>query len=61
MISTDSGPAPTTNTAELLAALAAIVGQAAVVTASDDLDPHLQDWRGRFKGRAVCMVRPGTR
>src|SRR5207237_642602 len=42
------------------AALAAIVGPPAVVTAPDDLEPHLQDWRGRFKGRAVCMVRPGT-
>src|SRR5664279_2815209 len=46
--------------AELAASLAAIVGAAAVLTAPEDLDPYLQDWRGRFKGRAACVVRPAN-
>ncbi len=60
MTSPQTVPAPAADTAELLASLAAIVGPAAVVTAADDLAPHLQDWRGRFKGRAICVVRPAT-
>ena len=61
-MSTDSAapPAATVDTAELTSSLAAIVGPAGVVTAPDDLDPYLQDWRGRFKGRAVCLVRPAN-
>ena len=61
-MSTDSAAAPaaTVDTAELTSSLAAIVGPAGVVTARDDLDPYLQDWRGRFKGRAVCLVRPAN-
>jgi FAD/FMN-containing dehydrogenase len=45
---------------ELATSLASIVGPAGVTTAPDELEPHLQDWRGRFKGRAVCLVRPAS-
>jgi FAD/FMN-containing dehydrogenase len=46
--------------AELAASLVSILGPAGVTTAPDDLEPYLQDWRGRFKGRAACLVRPAS-
>ncbi len=39
-------------------ALAAIVGAAQVLTASDDVARYLTDWRRRYTGRAVAVVRP---
>ena len=39
--------------------LAAIVGDAAVLT-GNDMDSHLTDWRGRYTGRARCVVKPAT-
>ena len=39
--------------------LAAIVGEAAVLTGSD-MDAHLTDWRGRYTGRARCVVKPAS-
>ncbi len=44
----------------LLAELIAIVGPAHVLTAAADLAPYLTDWRGRYRGAARCVVRPGT-
>jgi len=44
----------------LLAALANIVGPAHVLTMPADLAPHLVDWRGRYRGAARCVVRPGS-
>jgi FAD/FMN-containing dehydrogenase len=44
----------------LLSALADIVGPAHVLTAPADLAPHLVDWRGRYRGAARCVVRPGS-
>ncbi|MBP5997430.1 MAG: FAD-binding oxidoreductase [Azonexus sp.] len=44
----------------LLAELVAIVGPAHVLTAAADLAPYLTDWRGRYRGAARCVVRPGT-
>ena len=41
----------------LLAALAAIVGQAYVRT-GEQAAPHLTDWRGRYTGRALAVVLP---
>ena len=43
----------------LIASLAAIVGASHVLT-GDDLASYEQDWRGRAKGKALCVVRPGT-
>jgi FAD/FMN-containing dehydrogenase len=40
--------------------LAAIVGAAHVVTDPDLTASYETDWTGRFSGRALCVVRPGT-
>jgi FAD/FMN-containing dehydrogenase len=44
----------------LTATLAGIVGQANVLAEAVDLAPYLTDWRGRYKGAARCVVRPGN-
>ena len=44
----------------LLARLAAIVGHAQLLTDAGDMAPALSDWRGRYRGAARCVVRPGT-
>ena len=45
----------------LLAALRAAVGPAHVLTPADtDLEPWERDWRGRHRGRALAVVRPGN-
>ena len=40
--------------------LAAIVGPAHVLTGEAELAPYLTDWRGRYRGRALALVRPGS-
>ncbi len=40
--------------------LAAIVGEAFVLTASSDIEAFTTDHRGRYKGTAVAVVRPRT-
>ncbi|MBA3904468.1 MAG: hydroxyacid dehydrogenase, partial [Rhodocyclaceae bacterium] len=37
--------------------IAAIVGESAMVTGAD-MAPYLTDWRGRYTGRARCVVKP---
>ena len=44
----------------LIDALAAIVGAANVLTSDEAKAPHLGDWRGRYRGAARCVVRPGS-
>ena len=44
----------------LVATLAGIVGAANVLTGAGDLAPYLVDWRGRYRGAARCVVRPGS-
>ena len=46
-------------TTELLAALSAAVGAAHVLT-EGDLSAWEQDWRKRYRGRALAVVRPGS-
>jgi FAD/FMN-containing dehydrogenase len=46
--------------ATLLARVAAAVGPAHVLTAPADLAPYVADWRGRFHGAALAVVRPGS-
>ncbi len=46
--------------ATLLARVAAAVGPSHVLTAPDDLAPYLTDWRGRYRGAACALVRPGS-
>jgi len=41
-------------------ALAAIVGAPHVLTAAADTAPYCTDWRGRYAGSALCVVRPGN-
>lgn len=43
---------------QLLRMLADVVGVDQVLTANDDLAPYLVDWRGRYRGNALCVVRP---
>ncbi|MDK9725440.1 MAG: FAD-binding oxidoreductase [Sterolibacteriaceae bacterium MAG5] len=44
----------------LIESLRAVVGPAHVLTESADLVPYCADWRGRYRGEAVCVVRPAT-
>ena len=44
----------------LIETLAAIVGAQNVITDAETLHPDLGDWRGRYRGAARCVVRPGT-
>jgi len=46
--------------ATLLERVAAIVGHAHVLSAPGDVEPFLVDWRGRYRGTALAVVRPGT-
>ena len=46
--------------AALIEALAAIVGTAHVLRDDADTAPFLTDWRGRYRGEAICVVRPGS-
>lgn len=42
----------------LLDELRAIVGATQVLAAETDVEPHVVDWRGRFRGRTLAVVRP---
>ncbi len=44
----------------MLARLAGIVGGGNVLTAASDVAPYLEDWRGRYRGAALAVVRPGS-
>jgi FAD/FMN-containing dehydrogenase len=44
--------------ATLLARLETAVGAAHVLTAAPDIAPFVTDWRGRYTGRALAVVRP---
>ncbi len=46
--------------ATLLARVAAAVGPSHVLTAPADLEPRLTDWRGRYHGQALALVRPAS-
>jgi FAD/FMN-containing dehydrogenase len=46
--------------ATLLARLATTVGPANVLTAREDVEPYVVDWRGRYRGVALAVVRPGS-
>ena len=47
-------------TATFLQTLRTIAGAAHVITDPADLAPALTDWRGRYRGEALALVRPGT-
>lgn len=44
----------------LLEEVASIVGASNVLTSPDDMHAYLGDWRGRYRGKARCVVRPGS-
>ena len=44
---------------DLIETLAGIVGAGHVLTAPADIAPFVTDWRGRYRGAARCVVRPG--
>lgn len=44
----------------LIESLRAVVGVAHVLTNADDVAPYLTDWRGRYTGSALAIVRPGS-
>ena len=44
----------------LLQALRAVVGDRHVLTVADDLSSYERDWRKRWHGRALAVVRPGS-
>lgn len=46
--------------ATLLARLASAVGPTHVLTAAEDVEPFVADWRGRYRGQAQAVVLPGT-
>ena len=50
----------TPRSSDLIASLAKIVGAAQVLTDPADMAPFLTDWRGRYRGAAQCVVRPGN-
>jgi hypothetical protein len=49
-----------TSTPSLSDRLAGIVGAAHVLTDPADIAPFVTDWRGRYRGAAQCVVRPGN-
>jgi len=49
-----------TSTPSLPESLSGVVGAAHVLTDPAELAPFLTDWRGRYHGRAQCLVRPGN-
>lgn len=56
---------PTTMTStpkspDLIDVLAGIVGTAQVLSEPADIAPFVTDWRGRYRGAALCVVRPGS-
>ena len=53
MTSTPSSP-------DLIPTLVGIVGAAQVLTEPADIAPFVTDWRGRYRGAARCVVRPGS-
>ena len=44
----------------LIDSLRGILGSANVLTGVGDTAPFLTDWRGRYRGAAQCVVRPGN-
>ncbi|OHC63479.1 MAG: hydroxyacid dehydrogenase [Rhodocyclales bacterium GWA2_65_19] len=49
-----------TSTPSLSDRLAKAVGTAQVLTDPADIAPFVTDWRGRYRGAAQCVVRPGN-
>lgn len=37
-----------------------LLGDAYVLTSQDDVAPYQRDWRGRYSGQCLCVVKPGS-
>ncbi|MBA4788791.1 MAG: FAD-binding oxidoreductase, partial [Rhizobiales bacterium] len=48
------------NPASFLSRLSDLLDCRGLVTAPDDMAPHLVDWRRMFHGEALAVVRPRT-
>lgn len=48
------------NPATAISALGAIVGPRYVIGPDGDMEPFLVDWRGRYRGTALAVVKPGS-
>ena len=48
------------NSANLISKLVECVGAEQVLSAADAMSAYLNDWRGRYRGAAVCVVRPAN-
>ncbi len=48
------------NHAHLIRSLSELLGAENVLTAADSMAAYLDDWRGRYHGAALCVVRPAT-
>jgi FAD/FMN-containing dehydrogenase len=46
--------------ADFLQRLHEIVGATHILTAPFDIAPYCTDWRGRYTGQPLCVVKPGT-
>ena len=40
--------------------LAAVVGDRHVIAGAADQEPYIVDWRGRYRGSAQAIVKPGS-
>ena len=49
---------PSLSQEDLLAALRACLGAEHVLVTPADLLPYVEDWRGRYQGEALCVLRP---
>ena len=44
----------------LLHALTQLLGPRGLLTAAEDIAPHLADWRNLYRGATPCVIRPGS-
>ncbi|WP_439599211.1 FAD-binding oxidoreductase [Falsiroseomonas sp.] len=58
MAETLQAPTPTPAPTGLIEALAGLLGPRGLLTAPEDLEPHLSDWRALYRGATPCVVRP---
>src|SRR5919205_4373111 len=56
----DDQPRPSPLAPALLDRLAALLGPRGILTEPGDLEPHLADWRGLYRGRTPCVIRPAS-
>ncbi|MFA6314615.1 MAG: FAD-binding oxidoreductase [Sterolibacterium sp.] len=44
----------------LIESIATVVGKTHVLSDASEMAPYLTDWRGRYRGDAICVARPGN-